>query len=160
MLNINTQMNTVLESELVVVKQDIQQMNNMMCTLEVSKQPSSTAGIETMISEALSEEKEKERRKLNLTVGGLQDSTSHVPEDRQQDEEAKLMKAFQSIGENVVPQSVRRFGKVNPDKPRLLMVKMATMKDKGHTLRYAWKLNNSNATKKLVHQASTAQGKE
>ena len=59
MLNINTQMNTVLESikfkadkeELVVVKQDIQQMSNRISTLEVSKQPSNTAGIETMISE-------------------------------------------------------------------------------------------------------------
>ena len=67
MLNINTQNNTVLESlkpkadkaELVVVKQDIQQMNNSISTLEVSKQPSNTEGIETMISEALNEEKEE-----------------------------------------------------------------------------------------------------
>ena len=157
MLNINTQMNTVLESlklkadksELVVIKQDIQQMNNRISTLEVSKQPSNTAGIETMISEALIEEREKERRKLNLTVGGLPESTSHVPEDRQRDDEAKLMEAFHSIGADVVPESVKRFGKVNPDKPRLLMVKMPTMKDKGQTLKFAWKLNNSNATKNL-----------
>ena len=67
MLHINTQMNTVIESlklktdkaELVVIKQDIQQMNNRIRTLEVSKQPSNTAGIETMISEALNEQKEK-----------------------------------------------------------------------------------------------------
>ena len=60
-------MNTVLESlklkadksELVVIKQDIQQMNNRISTLEVSKQPSNTAGIETMNSEALNEEKER-----------------------------------------------------------------------------------------------------
>ena len=172
MLNINTQMNTVLESlklkadksELVVIKQDIQQMNNRISTLEVSKQPSNTAGIETMISEALIEEREKERRKLNLTVWGLPESTSHVPEDRQRDDEAKLMEAFHSIGADVVPESVKRFGKVNPDKPHLLKVKMPTMKDKGQTLKSACKLNNSNATKKLVHQArshpSTAKGKE
>ena len=53
---------------------------------------------------------------------------------------------------------------MNTDKPRLLMVKMLTMKDKGQTLKSAWKLNNSNATKKLVHQArshtSTAKGKK
>ena len=59
----------------------------------MSKQPSNTAGIETMISESLIEE--KEGRKLNLTVGGLLDSTSHVPEDRQIDDEAKRMKVFQ-----------------------------------------------------------------
>ena len=89
MLNINTQMNTVLESlklktdksEPVVIKQDIQQMNNRISTLEVSKPPSNTAGIETMISEALIEEREKERRRLNLTAGGLPESTSHVPDD-------------------------------------------------------------------------------
>ena len=54
---------------------------------------------------------------------------------------------------------------MNPDKPRLLcMVKMPTMKDKGRTLKSAWKLNNSNATKKRVHQAishtSNTKGKE
>ena len=70
-----------------------------------------------MISEALIEEREKERRKLNLTVGDLPESTSHVPEDRQRDDEAKLMEAFHSIGADVVPESVKRFGKVNPDKP-------------------------------------------
>ena len=94
MLNINTKMNTVLQSlklkaykaELVAIKQDIHQMSNRISTLEVSKQPSTTAGIETMISEALNEE--KERRKLNVTVGGLPESTSHVPEDRQK----KMMK--------------------------------------------------------------------
>ena len=113
----------------------------------MSKQPSNTACIETMITEVLNEEKEKERHKVNLTVGGLPESTSHVPEDRQIDDEAKLMKAFHSIGAYVVPELVRRFGKVNHDKPRLLMVKMPTMKDKGQTLKSAWKLNNSNATK-------------
>ena len=95
MPNINTKMNTVLESlklkadksELVVIKQNIQQMNNRISVLEVSKQPLNTAGIETMISEALNEEKEKETRKLNLAVGGLPESTSHVPEDRR-----KMMK--------------------------------------------------------------------
>ena len=121
-------------------------MNNRISTLDVSKQPSNTAGIETMISEAL--KKEKERRQLNLTVGGLPESTSHLPENRQKDDEAKLMEAFQSIGANVVPESVGRFGKVNPDKPCLFMVKMPTMKDKGQTLKSAWKLNNSNAIKK------------
>ena len=83
--------------------------------------------------------RKKKRRKLNLTVAGLPESTSHVPEDRQKDDEAKLMEAFQSIGANVVPESVSRFGKVNPDKPRLLMVKMPTMKDKGQTLKSATK---------------------
>ena len=165
MLNINTQMNTVLESlklkadksELVVIKQDIQQVNNRISTLEVSKQPSNTAGIETMISEALIGEREKERRKLNLMVGGIPESISHVPEDRQRDDEAKLTEAFHSIGAYVVPESLKSFGKVNPDKPRLLMVKMLTMKDKGQTLKSAWKLNNCNATKKLVHQARSHQ---
>ena len=110
--------------------------------------------------------RKRERRdeKIYLTVGGLPESTSHVPEDRQKDDEAKLMEAFQIIGANVVPESVRRFGKVNPDKPRLLMAKMPTMKDNGQTLKSAWKLNNSNETKKLVHQArshtSTGKGKE
>ena len=103
-----------------------------------------------MISEALIEERENEIRKLNLTVGGRLESTSHVPEDRQRDDEAKLMEAFHSLGADAVPVLVKRFGKVNPDKPRLLMVKMPTMKDKGQTLKSAWKLNNSNATKKLV----------
>ena len=114
-------MNTVLESlklkaakaELVVIKQDIQQMRNGISTLEVSKQPSNTAGIETMISEALNAQ--KERQKLNLTIGGLSESSSHVPVDRQKDDEAKLMEYFQSIGAYVLPASVRRFGKMNPD---------------------------------------------
>ena len=60
-LNINTQMNTVLESlklkadkaKLVVVKQDIQQMNNRISTLEVSKQPSNTVGINRPRSKSL-----------------------------------------------------------------------------------------------------------
>ena len=115
----------------------------------MSKQQSNTAGIETVISEALTEEKEKERRTLNLTVGSLPDSTAHVSENRQKDDEAKLMEDVHSISADVVPELVRRFGKVNPDKPRLLMVKMPTMKDKGQTLKSAWKLNNSNVTKNL-----------
>ena len=63
------------------------------------------------------------------------------------------MEGFYSIGADVVPESVKRFGKVYPDKPRLLMVKMPTMKDKGQTLKSAWKLNNSNATKKTCTSA-------
>ena len=139
-------------------------MNNRISTLEVSKQPSNTAGIETMISEALIEEREKERRKLNLTVGCLPESTSHVPEDRQRDDEAKLMEAFHSIGADVVPESVKRFGKVNPDKPRLLMVKMPTMKDKRTDTQICMETKQQQCNKKLVHQArshpSTAKGEE
>ena len=45
------------------------------------------------------------------------------------------MEAFHSIGADVVPELVKRFGKVNPDKPRLLMVKMPARKDKGQTLK-------------------------
>ena len=88
------------------------------------------------------------RRDKNLTLF-FPESTSHVPEDRQKYYEAKLVEAFQSIGANVVLESVRKFWKVNPDKPRLLMVKMPTMKDKGQTLKSAWKLNNGNATTNL-----------
>ena len=90
----------------------------------------------------------RKRRDKNLTSrkGASPESTSHVPEDRQKDDEAKLMEAFHSIGADVVPELVRRFGKMNPDKPHLLMVKMQTMK--GQTLISACKLN-SNATKNL-----------
>ena len=117
-----------------------------------------------MISETLNEVKERERRKLNLTVLGVPKWTSHVPEHRQKYDEVNLMETFHSIGADVVPESVKRFGKVNPDKLRLLMVKMPTMKDKGQSLKSAWKLNNSNTTKQLVNQArshpSTANVKE
>ena len=139
-------------------------MNNRFSILELSKQPSNTVGIETMISEALNGGNDEERQKLNLTVWDLPESTSHVSEDRQQYDDAKLMEAFHSIDADVVPESVRRIEKMNPDKPRLLMVTMPTIKDKGQIIKSAWKLNNSNATIKLDHQASyhhsTAKGTE
>ena len=122
-------MNTVLESlnsrqtkqNLVVIKQDIQQMSNRIITLEVSKQPSNTAGIDTMISEALNEEKERQ----NLTSRkGVSRNRSHM----YQKTDKKMMKLIS--GADVVPESVRRFGKVNPDKPRLLMVKCQQWKIK------------------------------
>ena len=77
-------------------------MSNRISTLEVSKQLSNTAGMRIS----------KKRRKHNLTVRGLSESTSHVPEDRQKDDEAKSREAFQSTGVDYVPKSVRRFWKV------------------------------------------------
>ena len=66
------------------------------------------------------------------------------------------MEALHSIGEDAVPESGRRFGKVNPDKPCLLKVKMPTMKDKGQTLKSTWKLDNIRATKHLFRSDLTS----
>ncbi len=54
---------------------------------------------------------------------------------------------LKNIGVDVTPVSTQWVGKANHDKPRILLVKLPTTKDKGQALKSAYKLGEKAETK-------------
>ncbi len=135
------------------VSADLAKLEERVRRLESSNPPAAAATpqnkntLSTQINDALTEEKDKERRKLNITIGGIPESTAASATDKRSEDSLTVKNVLKNIGVDVTPVSTQRVGKTNNDKPRILLVKLPTTKDKGQALKSAYKLGEKAETK-------------
>lgn len=101
--------------------------------------------ISQAVSSCMSEEKEKQRRRLNLIVHNLAESSSTEGQQRKLDDINKVANILTNTLEvsAKVTNAVRLGKKVDTtDKARLLKVTIETEKEKASILRNAFKLRN------------------
>lgn len=98
----------------------------------------------------MTEEKDKQKRKLNLIIHNLPESASDDSQQRKHDDEHGVADIFKNVLQvtpnisNVVRLGKRgnKKGENGEDKVRLLKVTVETEKEKGNILRNAVKLRN------------------
>ena len=103
-----------------------------------------TNTLSTAVSSVINEEKEKSKRKLNLIVHNLSESSKESGDDRKQEDIAvttKLLDKYMEIPAKVV--KAFRIGQ-RKDKPRLLKITVSTEQEKAEILWNCTKLRNSN----------------
>lgn len=101
--------------------------------------------ISKIVTTVLSEEKEKEKQRLNLILHNLKESPESNPQKRKECDIEETKKLFQNhLGVRVGVTNATRIGKKNDDtnKPRLLKVTVNSTREKAEVLRNCTKLRN------------------
>ena len=100
--------------------------------------------ISSAVSSVINEEKEKSKRKLNLIVHNLPESSKDNGDDRKQEDISSVSGILDKyLGISVNIAKAFRLGQ-RRDKPRLLKVTVSTEQEKAGILRNCTKLRNSN----------------
>lgn len=107
--------------------------------------------LSSKIDEKFDEMAERERRKLNITIGGLPETQCSNPETRKTSDLTAVKDALTTIGAACEIDNIRRVGKFTPNRPtpRLLIVKMKDNKSKGSALKNASHLKDHERTKNV-----------
>ena len=91
----------------------------------------------------LSEQKEKEKRQLNIMIHKLEESTADDGQSRKQDDIKKFVSLFQNyLGAKVAITNAFRLGKKS-NRPRLLKLTLSSMEEKALILRNKSKLRST-----------------
>ena len=91
----------------------------------------------------LSEQKEKEKRQLNIMIHKLEESTADDGQSRKQDDIKKCVSLFQNyLGAKVAITNAFRLGKKS-NRPRLLKLTLSSMEEKALILRNKSKLRST-----------------
>ncbi len=80
-------------------------------------------------------------------IGGVKESKAASAQDKRVEDTTTVKKLLEDIGVAATPESVQRVGKPNEEKPRILLVKLPNMKEKGQILKSAYKLGKSTESK-------------
>ena len=108
------------------ISQNLKKLQERVDKIEASNPcPPSAQGknnLTTQINEALSEEKDREKRKLNIMIGGVKESKAASAQDKRVEDTTTVKKLLEDIGVAATPESVQRVGKPNEEKPRILLV--------------------------------------
>lgn len=105
-------------------------------------EPLTVQDVSQAVSSCMSEEKEKQKRKLNLIVHNLPESTLDEGQQRKSDDICKTTDIFKEVLQvNSKVTNAVRIGKKG-DKMRLLKITVETEKDKANILRNAIKLRS------------------
>ena len=121
------------------------------CNVEQSStsppHPPLSQDISKIITTVLSEEKEKEKRRLNLIIHNFKESQESDPQKRKEVDINESTKLFQNyLGAQVSIFNASRIGKKcdNTDKPCLLNATVSSSREKAQILRNYTKLCNKN----------------
>lgn len=110
----------------------------------------SAGSISTAVTSALSEERDKEKRKLNLIVHNTVEPTAEDGQARKKQDIDNISRIFQkNLGVNVKVTNALRLGKKG-DKPRLLKITMDSEQSKASVLRNCTKLRGSGVPQSLA----------
>ena len=116
-------------------------------------EPKPSGSIATTIVTALNEEKEKEKRRLNLIFHNLPESVSDVSETRKTDDIKAVREVISDyLGAHAQVSNVVRLGKKTPSvatKPRLLKITVDSVASKTFILRNCTKLRNADQSSYL-----------
>ena len=101
--------------------------------------------VATITVGVVDEQREREKRKLNLVLHNVPESTKQSGPERKADDISKVEKLLHDhLGINPTISNAIRLGKKS-DRPRLLKISVATIQEKSTILRNCYKLrNNSN----------------
>jgi len=145
-------------NSLTQVACDVQESNEMSTDAhETSAQPRagilprveslSAGSISTAVTSALSEERDKEKRKLNLIVHNTVEPTAEDGQARKKQDIDNISRIFQkNLGVNVKVTNALRLGK----KGRLLKITMDSEQSKASVLRNCTKLRGSGVPQSLA----------
>lgn len=99
--------------------------------------------ISSAVSSVINEEKEKSKRKLNLIIHNLAESSKESGDARRQDDISSTSNIFSKyVGHSAKIEKAFRLGK-RKDKPRLLKITVSSEQEKSAILRNCTKLRNS-----------------
>ena len=101
--------------------------------------------VATITVGVVDEQREREKRKLNLVLHNVPESTKQSGPEKKADDISKVEKLLHDhLGINPTISNAIRLGKKS-DRPRLLKISVATIQEKSTILRNCYKLrNNSN----------------
>ena len=117
-------------------------------TTKLSKVPTSVNAVspdsaEQIAVSLLSEQKEKEKRQLNVIIHKLEESTANDGLSRKQEDIKKCESLFQKyLGAKVAITNAFRLGKKS-NRPRLLKITLSNMEEKATILRHKSKLRST-----------------
>ena len=102
------------------------------------------ATIDTQINEKFKEIGERERRKLNITMGGVPENTSSDPAVRQQEDIAQVEYILSRIGATSNVERVCRIGQKSSNlaSPRLSIITMKDLESKNSALKNSHKIKS------------------
>ena len=115
------------------------------CTITNQSSISPPQDISKIITSVLSEEKERDKRRLNLIIHNLKESHESDPQKRKEVDINESTKLFQNyLGAQVSISNASRIGKKcdNTNKPRLLKVTVSSSREKVQVLRNCTKLRS------------------
>ena len=128
-------------------------------TTQLSKVPTSVNAVppesaEQIAVSLLSEQKEKEKRQLNIMIHKLEESTADDGLSRKQDDIKKCVSLFQNyLGVKVAITNARK----KSNRPRLLKLTLSSMEEKALLLRNKSKLRSPPLTQKMSVMYSSSQ---
>lgn len=125
--NINNKLDNILSL--------LSDMNGRIATLENSEKMRDKHlddKIDKKVQESIKEELDKERRKMNLIVQGIEESQSEIAALRKKHDEDKLAEIMKAIKleEQPTPTNITRLGSKRDDKPRPMRVTVSTFTEK------------------------------